>query len=65
MLDQKIEKVGTVTISENKIYISDFEVKGATCREVAIHAMLWAIGELQKDVVESISAPGAGISCID
>ena len=63
MLDQKIKKAGTVTVTENEIRVSGFDVDNAMCRETAIHALIWAIGELQKEVVELIAVPGGSGKC--
>jgi len=53
-------------MAQGKIEIEGFEVDGAMCREVAALAMLWAIGELQKELTAVINVPGGtGISSVD
>jgi len=66
MLDLKLYKTGTIKIEHGKIEIEDFGAKDAMCREVAALAMLWAIGELQKELTAVINQPGGtGISSVD
>lgn len=60
MLDTKLRKTGSILMHEGKIQIQGFEGDNLGCREVCIHAMLWAIGELQKEVMEDIEKPGGG-----
>lgn len=57
----KLTQHGTVTIKPNgQITVEGFKGDGCTCRDVAVLAMLWAIGVLQKDVTEAIQRPGGG-----
>jgi len=65
MLDTKLDKVGTLLIHDGKIMVEGFEAEGCMCREVAAHACLWAIGVLQKELVDLIKTPGGSISSID
>lgn len=66
MLDQKLKKVGKLTMQNGRIELDGFDVDGAMCREVAAHALLWAIGELQKELTEIINQPGGtGICSVD
>jgi len=66
VLDLKLDKTGTIKMAQGKIEIEGFEVDGAMCREVAALAMLWAIGELQKELTAVINVPGGtGISSVD
>ena len=46
MLDTKLDKSGTILMHSGKIHIDGFESDNCMCREVAIRAMLWAIGDL-------------------
>ncbi|MCU7839716.1 MAG: hypothetical protein KZQ89_17765 [Candidatus Thiodiazotropha sp. (ex Lucinoma kastoroae)] len=43
---------------DGEIQIEGFEDDNCMCREVAIHAMLCAIGELQREIAEDIARPG-------
>lgn len=58
MLDTKLSKTGSILMHDGKIQIEGFEADNCMCREVAIHAMLWAIGELQREIAEDIARPG-------
>ncbi|HAS6603885.1 hypothetical protein [Vibrio parahaemolyticus] len=67
MLDQKLTQIGKLTMENGKIQLEGFDVDDAAmCREVAAHALLWAIGELQKELTEIIARPGgSGICSLD
>lgn len=53
-------------MQNGRIELDGFDVDGAMCREVAAHALLWAIGELQKELTEIINQPGGtGICSVD
>ena len=59
----KLRKHGTVTIHPEKhgrvqIVAEGFEGDNATCRDVAVLACLWAIGELQREVMRAVQEPG-------
>jgi hypothetical protein len=61
----RLKKIGTVTIlpaPEGRIQIvaTGFEGEGASCRDVAAMAMVWAIGELQRELMRIIETPGGG-----
>lgn len=61
----KLTKTGTVTVHPSKegfvqIVAKGFEAEGATCRDVAVLACLWAIGELQREVLRAVERPGGG-----
>lgn len=62
MLDTKLDKTGTLLMHKGKIYISGFSAPGCMCREVAAHALLWAIGELQRELAELIAKPGGSMN---
>jgi hypothetical protein len=63
-LDQSpvtLARLGTVTIDgqTGRVSVEGFEADGkATCRDVAALAALWAIGELQRQVLLTVEAPG-------
>lgn len=59
----KLTKFGKVTIFPAKkgnvqIVVEDFEGKNCSCRDVAVLACVWAIGELQREVMRGIEEPG-------
>ena len=63
----KLTGLGTVTIHPDKesgrgvrIVVDGFDGEGCTCRDVSVQACLWAIGELQREVLRSIEKPGGG-----
>lgn len=61
----KLTKHGTVTIRPKRgdvcqIVVEGFEGSGTTCRDVAIQACAWAIGELQREMLRTIEVPGGG-----
>lgn len=58
MLDTKLDMVGTILMHDGHIHIDGFGADECGCREVAIHAMLWAIGELQREIAADIAKPG-------
>lgn len=66
MLDTKLSETGTILMHGGHIYIAGFSADDCSCREVAAHAMLWAIAECQRELAELINGPaGAGKSVID
>lgn len=56
----KLTRKGLVTISKNGITVENFDAKNASCREAAILACVWAIGELQREMLKMIEQPGGG-----
>jgi len=60
-----ITKHGTVTISPEGIHCGGFKARNASCREVAIMACAWAIGELQREMLRDIEEPGGGNTSVD
>lgn len=58
MLDTKMEKAGTLLMHKGHIYTTGFRVRDCMCREVTAHALLWAIGELQRELAALIGKPG-------
>ena len=56
----KLTKTGKITITADEILIEGFEGDGCTCRDVAALAAAWGIGELQRELVETMKAPGGG-----
>lgn len=58
MLDKRLRKSGTILMHKGQIHIDGFEADHTSCREIAILAMIWAIGELQEEIVADIAVPG-------
>lgn len=56
----KLTALGTVTVGPNGIVCEGFDAANATCRDVAIMAAAWAIGELQREMLKTIERPGGG-----
>lgn len=63
--EMKITKTGRVTITKDGISVEGFNVKGAMCRDVAVMAAAWAIGELQREMLKTITKPGGGKIGVD
>lgn len=63
--EMKITKTGRVTITKEGISVEGFNVKGAMCRDVAVMAAAWAIGELQREMLKTIAKPGGGKIGVD
>lgn len=61
----KLTKVGAVTVSAAGISVADFDAAGATCRDLAVLAVIWAIGELQRELLATIERPGGGNISLD
>jgi len=59
MLDKKIKKLGTILMHNDEIHVEGFEVDGASCREVIAHSLVWAIGEMQRELAATIESPDA------
>lgn len=65
MLDKKLRRTGILLMDRNRIFVDGFAADGCMCREVAALALLWAIGELQRELTALIRQPGGtGKSCI-
>ena len=54
----KISKTGKVTITAAGIVIDGFEGTNCSCRDVAVLACMWAIGELARETLLEIQEPG-------
>lgn len=68
MLDAEtaaLSKFGRVTIHANHIAVDGFEGVNCSCRDVAALAALWAIGELQRELLKTLERPGGGSISID
>jgi hypothetical protein len=58
MLNTTLYKTGTILMHGGRIHIAGFGADNCMCREVAAHALLWAIGEMQRELYELIARPG-------
>lgn len=56
----RLTKLGTVAIDKSGIVVSGFEGEGTGCREVAVLATVWALGELQRELLLTLQRPGGG-----
>jgi hypothetical protein len=66
----RLIKVGAVTIHPKaeggvQIVAEGFEGTNCSCRDVAVFACMWAIGELQREVMRTIEAPGGDSIVVD
>lgn len=58
--EMKIRKYGSVTVTKEGISVEGFGGKNTMCRDLAIMAAAWAIGELQREMLKTIQKPGGG-----
>lgn len=58
--EAKLVQYGTVTITPAGITVEGFQGDGTSCRDVAALGMVWAIGELQRELQATMQAPGGG-----
>jgi len=61
----KLTKTGEVIINRKGISVNGFSGKGCSCRDVAALGIVWAIGELQKELKLTLEAPGKSHVCVD
>ncbi len=61
----RLTKTGTMTLSAEGIAIDGFEGENCSCRDVAILACLWAIGQLQMEATATVHMPGGGRASVD
>ncbi|MEG1628552.1 hypothetical protein [Pseudomonas sp.] len=64
-LEMMLSRLGTVTVSKAGVSVQGFDGKNASCRDVAIMAAAWAIGELQREMLKTIKKPGGGNISVD
>lgn len=62
---KRITKTGTVTVTKSGISVDGFDGSNMSCREMAIIACAWAIGELQREMLRTIEQPGGGHISVD
>lgn len=60
-----LSRTGTVTINRDRIAIEGFAADGATCRDVAALALVWAIQQLSHELQAVMERPGGGKSSVD
>lgn len=58
--EAKLTQHGMVTIDASGINCTGFEGDNTSCRDVAALAVLWAIGELQRELTLLMQKPGGG-----
>jgi len=56
----RLKKIGSVTVRAGRIEIDGFSGENATYRDVAALAAVWAIGRLQRELMEILKRPGGG-----
>ena len=65
-----LTKLGKIVIKHSEktgtqITIDGFDGDNCTCRDIAVQACLWAIGELQREALASVETPGGGIASVN
>jgi hypothetical protein len=55
-----LNKIGIVTITRDGVTVEGFGAVNGSCRDVSALAALWAIGELQRELMETLKRPGGG-----
>lgn len=63
--EMTLDQIGTVTVTSDGIRVEGFDGENAMCRDIAIMACAWAIGELQREMLKTIKAPGGGQISMD
>ncbi len=56
----KLTQHGTVTVEAGSIVVTGFSGDNCSCRDVAVLACIWAIGELQRELLKDVEQPGGG-----
>jgi hypothetical protein len=59
-----LTKLGEISIRDGKIMIDGFDAQDGTCRDVAALAIVWAIGQLQVELMATLERPGGGNACV-
>ena len=60
-----ITQAGVVTISPDGILVAGFDGDNTSCRDISALAMVWAIGELQRELLATLERPGGGNVAVD
>jgi hypothetical protein len=58
--EMRITWPGRVIVEKGMVVVHGFSTENASCRELAIMASAWAIGELQREMLKTIERPGGG-----
>jgi hypothetical protein len=62
----KLNRPGKVTIEPSgKVYVENFDVTNASCRQACMLAMAWAQQQLAAAIVEDMTADYPNLSAID
>jgi hypothetical protein len=56
----RLVKTGKVTIDATGVVVEGFEGENTSCRDLTALAALWAIGELQRELLATLERPGGG-----
>jgi hypothetical protein len=59
-----LTKFGKIEVEPDRIEINGFDADNGTCRDVAALALVWAIGQLQIELMKTLERPGGGIACV-
>jgi hypothetical protein len=60
----KLSRIGEIVITKTGILVHGFSGDGCSCRDTAALAALWAIGELQRELMATLQKPGGGKICV-
>lgn len=60
----KLTRTGEIVITKTGILVRGFDGEGCTCRDIAALAAAWGIGELQRELVKTLEAPGKSKICV-
>jgi len=58
-----LDEFGTVVVARGWIEVRGFTADNASCRDLAALSLLWAIGELQRELNQLLERPG-GSGCV-
>jgi hypothetical protein len=61
----KLTRIGRVEITTAGIGVIGFEGENTSCRDVAALAIVWAIGELQRELLATLERPGGDNVWVD
>lgn len=61
----RLIKTGSINVSASRIEINGFRGDGTSCRDIAVLALVWAIGQLQAELTATLQAPGAGKAVVN
>ena len=66
--EAKLTEFGTVEVHAAgpvRVVVDGFGGDGCSCRDAAALAMVWAIGELQRELMAMLQKPGGGVVCVE